>query len=429
MLDAKKVKPEQTESELEKEREEYERKTAELEKERVELERKNAELEKKIAAQDREIAELEKEHSELERKEEEIMERVAQDDALWSTELGKKRHMPTRAARFLYAVEVLDDIISSPDKLYTFTRTSKELFDDTLADLQQKIKESNNMSHFRADHDSSDFEGQYKLYVRHFLLLSMIHRSHGATNSTFGLFLGIGYDTVCKYLQLAISYDDKIYPTPNNITKHIATVKTEKELKEIMPGRDRGEFTLDGILIETIHPQTNTEHKKQYEKNEGFIINTAVMINKHRYIIGISDSQEARYHDPEVMAKGMIEFRKWADSMTSGENLPKARSIRLGADGGYMGIDDYFLGIVADKNPKDYELSAIKKAQNKAHSSKRISVEHVFAYVKNWKIIYGIYEDTVKEFNAEFNGVCGLYNKRKMWQDGTYHHWKKKVMI
>ncbi len=32
-----------------------------------------------------------------------------------------------------------------------------------------------------------------------------------------------------------------------------------------------------------------------------------------------------------------------------------------------------------------------------------------------------------EEFNVEFNGICGMYNKRKMWQDGTYQYWKNKI--
>ncbi len=127
----------------------------------------------------------------------------------------------------------------------------------------------------------------------------------------------------------------------------------------------------------------------------------------------------------------MPDFGKWADRMISGDHMPKAHRIRLNADGGYMGIQNHFLGITVKlphKKPKVGELSATKKVQNKARSQKRISVEHVFAHVKNWKLISGIYEGTAEEFNMEFNGICGLYNKRKMWQDDTYNRWKNKIM-
>ena len=57
-----------------------------------------------------------------------------------------------------------------------------------------------------------------------------------------------------------------------------------------------------------------------------------------------------------------------------------------------------------------------------------VPVEYVFAHVKNWKRIAGRYDGTAEEFNVEFNGICGMYNKRKMWADGTYHYWKDKIL-
>ena len=116
--------------------------------------------------------------------------------------------------------------------------------------------------------------------------------------------------------------------------------------------------------------------------------------------------------------------------MVSGERIPGNHRIRLNGDGGYTGIQDYLLGITAKlphKKPKGSELTATQKAQNKAHSKKRVSVEHVLAHVKNWKRISGRYDGTAEQFNAEFNGICGLYNKRKMWADGTYQYWKDKI--
>ncbi len=59
----------------------------------------------------------------------------------------------------------------------------------------------------------------------------MIRRIPSTTQHALGAFFGIDQSTVSRYLQLAISYDDKIYPIPNNITDYTATVKTEKELR------------------------------------------------------------------------------------------------------------------------------------------------------------------------------------------------------
>ncbi len=52
-----------------------------------------------------------------------------------------------------HTLEILDRTISNLEMLYALTRTSKDLLDDTLADLQQKIKESNDAPHFRDNDD------------------------------------------------------------------------------------------------------------------------------------------------------------------------------------------------------------------------------------------------------------------------------------
>ena len=69
---------------------------------------------------------------------------------------------------------------------------------------------------------------------------------------SLGAFFGIDQSTVSNYLKLADKYDDELYVvTPDNLTKYIATIKSEEEFKEIVPGRDGGEITIDGSLVET----------------------------------------------------------------------------------------------------------------------------------------------------------------------------------
>ena len=38
----------------------------------------------------------------------------------------------------------------------------------------------------------------------------------------------------------------------------IATIKSEEEFPEIVPGRDGGEITIDGSLVETTRPEDKT---------------------------------------------------------------------------------------------------------------------------------------------------------------------------
>ena len=372
------------------------------------------------------LARLEKENLRLKTKQ-------TKEDLLWSTELGQMRHSSVLPTRLLHAQEMLEYVLSDEKMIKALTRNTKEIFYDTLEDLSQIIKKSNDVPHFRDDQNRKEESGnQCKLYIRHFLLMTQVRKAHNMGQESLGAFFGIDQSTVSNYLKLADKYDDELYiVTPDNITKYIATIKSEEEFKEIVPGRDGGEITIDGTFVETTRPEDKDKQKKQYSgKGKMFATNTAMMINKQNYIIGISDSREGSCHDLTVLTQGLPDFGKWTDRMINGKRIPSDHRIRLNLDGGYVGIQNYLLGVnakIPHKKPKGKKLSATKKAQNKAHSKRRVPVENVFAHVKNWKRISGRYDGTAEEFNVEFNGMCGMYNKRKMWRDGTYQYWKDKI--
>ena len=386
------------------------------------------------------IRRLEKENraqaGELKRKDKKITsleDRLDREDSLWTTELGRNRHKGGQPARLLHIHETLDHIISDDKILTALTRIPKEIFDDTLADLHKLIKMTGDTPHFRDDGERSQESGnRCKLYVRHFLLMTLVRKAHNLGQRELGAFFGIDQSNVSRYLGFALKYDDKLYPTPDNITNYISNIRSREEFKEIVPGRDGGELTVDGTLVERRRPEDNAERKIQYSgKKKRFAISTAMLINKKNYIVGISDSREGSCHDLSVLTQGLPNFGRWTDRMIDGSSMPDEHRIHLKADGGYAGIRNCLPGIccrLPHKKPRNGELTETQKAQNKAHSQSRIHIENVFAHIKNWKRMSGRYEGTAEEFNAEFNGICGMYNKRKMWKDGTYHRWKKKIM-
>ncbi len=52
---------------------------------------------------------------------------------------------------------MLEYIISDEKMIKVLTRNTKEVFDDTLEDLSQIIKKSNDSSHFRDDQDRNEY--------------------------------------------------------------------------------------------------------------------------------------------------------------------------------------------------------------------------------------------------------------------------------
>ena len=58
------------------------------------------------------------------------------------------------------------------------------------------------------------------------------------------------------------------------------------------------------------------------------------------------------------------------------------------------------------------KISAEQKNHNRALSSKRVSVEHVFAHLKKFKILGSTYRNFRKKLHLRYNIIAGIYNLR-----------------
>ncbi len=379
------------------------------------------------------VAKLEKEGLEKDKEISRLNTHLAKDDSLWGSELGQKRHSSILPTRLLHTQETLKHMVSGEKTLKELTGSTKEVFDDTLEDLSHIIKKSGDSSHFQDGQDiKKEPANQYKMYIRYFLLMTQTRKTQNMGKELLCIFFGVEQSMIYDYIKLANKYDNELYTvTPHNMTKYISMIKSEEEFKEILPGRDGGEITIDGTLVKTIRPDDEDEQiDTLYSGNDKMpIIRTAMILNRQKHIIAISDSQEVSYRDLTGPIQGLPEFGKWTQRLTEGKRIPSDRRVRLNLDGGYVGIQNYLLGVntTLHKTPKDKESTATKNTQNKEHTKRCIPAEKVFAHVKNWKCMPGRYDGTAKEFNVEFNGTCGMYNKQKMWHDGTYQYWKNKI--
>ena len=261
------------------------RKEKEISRKEKENQRLKAKQAKENLRKEKEISRKEKENQRLKAKQAKEISRLktilAKEDSLWNTELGQKRHSSVLPTRLLHTHEMLEYIISNEKLIKALTRSTKEIFDNTLEDLLQIIKKSNDSPHFRDDQDRKEESGnQCKLYIRHFLLMTQVRKSQDWGQESLGVVFGIDQSTVSNYLKLANKYDDELYTvTPYNMTKYISTIKSKEEFKEIVPGRDGGEITIDGTLVETTRPEDKEEQKKQYS-GKGKMFAIEFMINR-----------------------------------------------------------------------------------------------------------------------------------------------------
>ena len=83
----------------------------------------------------------------------------------------------------------------------------------------------------------------------------------------------------------------------------------------------------------------------------------------------------------------------------------------LNGDSAYQGIQKIHpKSSIPKKRTKKNPLSKEDKERNKIISSERVFVEHVFAFLKKFKIISQRYRNRRKRFGLRFNLICGIFN-------------------
>lgn len=80
-------------------------------------------------------------------------------------------------------------------------------------------------------------------------------------------------------------------------------------------------------------------------------------------------------------------------------------------DLGYQGIQNIHTNtLIAKRKSKKNKLTKKEKKNNKLISKMRVSIEHVFAWLKRFKIISEKYRNRRKRFSLRFNLIASIYN-------------------
>jgi len=83
----------------------------------------------------------------------------------------------------------------------------------------------------------------------------------------------------------------------------------------------------------------------------------------------------------------------------------------INGDSGYQGLQKiHEKSSIPKKRTKKNPLSKEDKERNKNISSERVFVEHVFAFIKKFKIISQRYRNRRKRFGLRFNLICAIFN-------------------
>ncbi len=90
-------------------------------------------------------------------------------------------------------------------------------------------------------------------------------------------------------------------------------------------------------------------------------------------------------------------------------------SLPILADKAYVGLTHFNVKTPVKRNEKPYKKDKLKtKEDNKALSSKRIKVEHVFASLKSWRILKQLHFYNRKMIDMIFQGLVNIYNLNQL---------------
>ena len=142
----------------------------------------------------------------------------------------------------------------------------------------------------------------------------------------------------------------------------------------------------------------NKETYSGYKHHHG--VKFQVTINDKSMIEHVSKSYSSSIHDKKLFIK---EYKSLMSKINKGLDI-------LG-DKGYSGLNEYKVNIPTKRNEVKYkENKNLSKSENKILSSKRIKVEHVFAYIKSYRIMQRLNYYTKDKIDILFNSIANIYN-------------------
>ncbi len=142
----------------------------------------------------------------------------------------------------------------------------------------------------------------------------------------------------------------------------------------------------------------NKETYSGYKHHHG--IKFQIIVNDKSMIEHVSKSYSSSIHDKKLF---LYEYKDLINKINNNLNI-------LG-DKGYSGLREYKVNIPIKRNEIKYkENKDLVKSENKELSSKRIKVEHVFAYIKSYRIMQRLNYYTKDKIEILFNAMANIYN-------------------
>jgi hypothetical protein len=159
----------------------------------------------------------------------------------------------------------------------------------------------------------------------------------------------------------------------------------------------------DATEQQSFRPSDKENQKERYSgKKKRHGIKTQISVSKSGRILDISKTYPGRVHDKKVFA-----------TEQTGEKFPEktAQLLDLGFPGAPKDHPNHYI-ILPNKRPPKQELTPYQKELNRAHSKRRVIVEHIISRIKKFKICSYLYRGDIAKYNQIFRSISALLNFR-----------------
>lgn len=215
----------------------------------------------------------------------------------------------------------------------------------------------------------------YKLAFAEMLAMHLIYMRTYTTHVFLGMIFGIDDSRVCRYFR-------KLQPVLYCRMRSVTIKKIDIPEEEIL-----------GLIVDATEQETERRTGSGYSgKKRRQTIKTQVVADRKAKIRHVSCSVPGNMHDKKLFDR-------------TGLVLPA----NTRADLGYLGTN---LSL-PQKASKLHPLTEKQKRANKRHASVRIAIEHVFASLKQFRILAQRWRSALSGYHQTFTIVAGLYNLRR----------------
>lgn len=174
-------------------------------------------------------------------------------------------------------------------------------------------------------------------------------------------------------------------------------IRSVEEFLRLFPTEK--DLLIDGTERRTQRSSNAKTQRKHYSgKQSCHTRKTIVMANPEKKILFLSPTKAGRYHD-----------KKLFDKETSFRCIPPDRTLWL--DKGFQGVQHAHKNVMMPKKkPKNGQLTAAEKEENRVISALRMPIEHAFAGLKRMNCLHHVYRNRNGQDDQFMFLSAGLWN-------------------